>query len=138
MILFVFINLYLCIYMGVCFSNNSNKINPDITIQTNDEIYIPINEENIHVENIHEENIHEENIHEENIHEENIHEENIHVENINVYINEYINHIHDMKPLTDTMITNIEAMSTKNKMQIILTYNIITEYLCNSVINLVD
>jgi hypothetical protein len=109
--------------MGVCFSNNSNKINPEITIQTNDEIYIPINEENIHVENIH---------------VENIHEENIHVENINVYINEYINHIHDMKPLTDTMITNIEAMSTKNKMQIILTYNIITEYLCNSVINLVD
>jgi len=95
--------------MGVCFSNNSNKINPEITIQPNDEIYIPINEENINEENINEENI-----------------------------NEYINHIHDMKPLTDTMITNIEAMSTKNKMQIILTYNIITEYLCNSVINLVD
>jgi hypothetical protein len=110
--------------MGVCFSNNSNKINPEITIQPNDEIYIPINEENINEENINEENINEENINEENINEENI--------------NEYINHIHDMKPLTDTMITNIEAMSTKNKMQIILTYNIITEYLCNSVINLVD
>ena len=35
--------------MSVCFSNNSNKINPEITIQPNDEIYIPINEENINV-----------------------------------------------------------------------------------------